>query len=276
MLVDVKLGGEKRRLHMRSTNSATITFGLVSIPVKFYTAAASEAVSFKMLTPDGHTVKQKLTDAVTGAEVTHDQCDKGYEVAKDNFVRITKDELKALEVESESKTCDIVEFVPAPTVDLIAVEKSYYLGPDKGAEKGYALLSEAMANTNRMAVAQWNSRGKEHLVTIRAYKGGLVLHQMYYATEVRPFEECKPTVTKPVSDAERNMAGKLVEALSVAAFDPSKYEDHYVARVKKAVDVKVSGGTFKTATSEAPKGATVIDMASLLAASLEAAAKLKK
>lgn len=260
----------------RSVGSATITFGLVSIPVKLYTACSSEAVSFNMLTPKGNRVKQKLTDSVTGEEVTHDQCDKGYEVAKDEFIRITKDEMKSLEAECEAKTCDIIEFVPAPSVDLLQVEKSYYLGPDKGAEKGYALLSEAMAASNRIAVAQWNARGKEHLVTVRPYKGGLVMHQMYYATEVRPFEEVKPTATKPVSDAEKNMALKLVESLSVAAFEPTKFEDHYVARVKKAIDEKVAGGSFKTAATEAPKMGSVLDLTALLAKSLEAAASTLK
>ena len=256
----------------RSTGSATITFGLVSIPVKFYTACSPEAVSFNMLTPKGNRVKQKLVDSVTGEEVTQADCNKGYEVSKDTYVTITKDELKALEAECESKTCDIIEFVPAASVDLLQVEKSYYLGPDKGADKGYMLLAEAMAGSNRVAVAQWNARGKENLVVVRPYNGGLVLHQMYYATEVRPFEEVRPTAKPNVSDAERNMALKLVESLSVGAFDSTKYKDGYVERVKKALDDKANGGVIKTSATEPAKGATVTDIASLLAASLEAAA----
>ena len=262
----------------RSVGSATITFGLVSIPVKLYTACSAEGVSFTMLTPKGNTVKQSYRDAVTGEEVAQGDCHKGYQLTKDQIVPITKDELKALEAECESKTVDIIEFVPASSVDLLQVEKTYYLGTE-GAEKGYLLLAEAMAAKNAIAVAQWNSRGKENLVTIRSYNGGLVMHQMFYANEVRPFEEVKPTSRSAVSDAERNMAVKLVESLEAKAYDPTKFKDGYVERVKKAIEEKVAageGGTFKTASTESAPVAKVVDLASLLAASLDAAsAKLK-
>jgi DNA end-binding protein Ku len=259
---------------MRSIGSAVITFGLVSVPVKFYTACASESVSFNMLTPKGNRIKQKLVDSVTGEEVTHADCDKGYEVAKDEFVRITKDELKALEAECEAKTVDITEFVEASSVDPLYVEKSYYLGPDKGAEKGYVLLAEVMATKNRVAVAQWNARGKENLVVIAPYKGGLVLHQMYYASEVRPFDEIKVATKSPISAPEREMAGKLLDSLTTEKFDPSKYKDHYVERVKKAIEDKVTSGSIKTATVEVPK-ASVLDLMAVLKASLEKTAAEK-
>jgi DNA end-binding protein Ku len=253
----------------KSIGSAVISFGLVSVPVKFYTACASEAVSFNMLTPKGNRVKQKLVDSVTGEEVTHADCDKGYEVAKDEFVRITKDELKALEAECESKAVEILEFVPQESVDLLHVEKSYYLGPDKGGEKGYLLLAETMAEMKRVAVAQWNARGKEHLVVLQSYRGGLVIHQMYYATEIRDFDEIKVATKAPISDAEKSMARALLQTLTSDAFDQTKYKDHYVERVKKAIDDKVSGGVIKTATVETPKGGGVVDLAALLAKSLE-------
>jgi len=260
----------------RSIGSATITFGLVSIPVKFYTACSSEAVSFNMLSPKGNRIKQKLTDSVTGEEVTHADCEKGYEIAKDEYVRITKDELKALEAECEAKTVDITEFVENVSVDPLYVEKSYYLGPDKGAEKGYLLLAEVMTERKRVAVAQWNSRGKENLVVIAPYKGGLILHQMYYASEVRPFDEIKVATKTPISEAERSMAGKLLDSLSAEKFDPSKYKDHYVERVKKAIEEKVTSGSIKTsAIVEVPK-ASVLDLMAVLKASLEATADKKK
>jgi DNA end-binding protein Ku len=263
----------------RSTNSATITFGLVSIPVKFYTSADAEGVKFNQLTPKGNRTKQKLIDSVTGEEVTHDQLDKGYEYAKDQFIRLTKEELKSLEAECDSKTVDITEFVEASSVDPLWVEKTYYLGADKGAEKGYLLLSQAMAANNRVAVAQWNARGKEHLVCIRPYKGGLVLHQMYYATEVRPFDEIAVTSKLPITDGERNMATKLLQSMSAETFDQTKYQDHYVARVRAAIDEKVAageGGTFKTATINAPTVGKVISLEDLLAKSLDTAAAKKK
>jgi DNA end-binding protein Ku len=259
----------------KATGSATITFGLVSVPVKMYTACASESVSFNMLTPAGNRVKQKLFDAVSGEEVTHADCDKGYEVAKDVLVRITKEELKGLEAECESKAVEIAEFVDAASVDLLQVEKTYYLGPDKGGDKGYLLLAETMGTTGRVAVAQWNTRGKENLVVIRPYQGGLLLHQMYYANEVRPFDEIKVTGKAVVSAAERDMAVKLLDSLTTGTYDPTKYTDHYVERVKKAIEEKQASGTIKTSAVAESVGAVVIDLAALLAKSLENAADKK-
>lgn len=255
---------------MRSIGSASITFGLVSIPVKLYTAASSESVSFNMLTPDGNRVKQKYTDSVTGADVTYDQCDKGYEVAKDQFVRFSKDEIKALEAES-TKTMDIREFVDAASLDLLHVEKSYLLGPDKGGDKGMLLLSDTMKALGKVAVAQWNSRGKEHLVVIRPYKGSLVVHQMYYQNEVRNPEEIELAKIM-ISDAERNMAAKLVQALSTDTFDASKYEDGFVKRVQDAIERKMAGQPI--VAPEAPK-ATVLDLMAALQASLDKAGDKK-
>jgi DNA end-binding protein Ku len=258
---------------MRSTGSATITFCLINIPVKLYTpVSASEGVKFNQLTPKGNRVKQKNFDAVTGEEVSYDQLDKGYEVAKDEYIRITKDELKALDAECDSKTVDITEFVNADSVDALFVEKSYYLGPDKGAEKGYSLLAEAMTEQKKVAVAQWNARGKEHLVTIRPYRGGLVMQQMYYANEVRPFDEVKPTKAGAVSEAERGMAMKLIASLSATAFDASKFKDSWTERVRAAIEEKKTSGTIKVSATTPATTSNVLDLSALLTRSLEAAA----
>lgn len=253
---------------IRSIGSASITFGLVSIPVKLYTAASSEAVSFNMLTPSGNRVKQKYTDAVSNEEVSFADCDKGFEVSEGQYVRFTKDEIKALEAEN-SKTMDIREFVDADSIDFVQVEKSYYLGPDKGGDKGLVLLSETMKSLGKVAVAQWNSRGKEHLVVIRPYRGGLVLHQMYYENEVRSFDEIKVGKTN-ISDAERGMAGQLVQALGTPGFDSSKYRDTFGERVRAAVERKLAG--MPVEVPEAPK-TTVLDLFAALRASLEGALK---
>lgn len=223
----------------RATSSATITFGLVSIPVKLYTAASSEAVSFNMLSPAGNRLSQKMVDKVTGEEVQRNDTLKGYEYAKDQYVSFTADELKTLEAASD-KTVDIKEFVELSSVDLLQVEKSYYLGPDKGGDKGYALLARTMREMGKVAVAQWAARGKEQLVLVRPYKDGLVLHQMYYAAEVRDFEEIEVAKLE-IAEAESEMAKLLIEKLSTGGFDPSKYEDTYRKRVKEAVDQKVAG-----------------------------------
>jgi len=251
----------------RSILSATLTFGLVTIPVKLYTAASSENVSFNMLTPAGNRVKQHYTDSVTGDPVEQRDCLKGYEVAKDQYVSFTADEIKALEAEKD-KCMNIREFVDADSIDLAQVEKSYYLGPDKGGDKAYTLISETMKAMGKVAVAQWSARGKEQLVIIRPYRGGLILHQMFYAAEVRDFDEigfAKITI----SDEERNMAAQLLTALTTGKFEPSKYEDGYVARVKAAVERKVAGiPAPEVKSAPAP---SVIDLMAALKASIDAA-----
>ena len=253
----------------RSTNSGTITFGLVTIPVKFYTSASPERVSFNLLSPAGNRVQQQYIDAVSGAVVEGGMggCDKGYEIEKDKFVHFTKDELKALDAECEGKTIDIQEFVPEGALDPVAIEKSYFLGPDKS-DKAYLLLSEAMTSKKVVAVAQWNSRGKEHLVTIAPYKGGLVLYQMYYATEVKNFGEIEIAVKLPISDPERRMAQKLIDSLTSEEFDAAKYEDTYVQRVKQAIETKAGGGTLKAAPATVPQAGNVLDISALLEQSI--------
>jgi len=263
---------------MRSNSSATIVFGLVAIQVKFYTAASAENIQFNMVTRAGNRVKRPLLDAVTNQEVAHDECDRGYEVAKNELIVFKAEELKALESECEAKEVVIQEFVDAASIDPVWIEKSHYLGPDKGADRGYLLLAATMDGMGQVAIAQWNTRGKEHLVVIRPYKGGLMLQQLFYTNEVRDFGEIEFAVKQPVSDAERSMAGKLVSSLATGEFEPSKYEDGYRARVLAAIEEKKTNGTFKpvTATQTAASG-SVFDLGALLAKSLEAAvAKPKK
>lgn len=254
---------------MRSINSVSISFGLVSVPVKVYTSASSESVKFNMLTPAGNRVKQKYTDAVTGQELEFKDCDKGYEISTDQFVRFTSEDMKALEAE-KSKVIEIKEFVDASSVGDVYVEKNYYLGPDKGGDKGYLLLSETMKSLGKVAVAQWNSRGREHLVVIRPYKNGLLLQEMFYANEVRDFSEI-PVAKVNVFDQEREMAAKLVQALSSGAFDPSKYSDSYGDRVKAAVERKLAGKSVEV--SAAPKKDNVLDLLAALQASVDAVSK---
>jgi DNA end-binding protein Ku len=254
----------------RAVSSATLSFGLVSIPVKLYVAASAEPVSFNMITPDGNRVKQKLVDSISGEEVQRDLCNKGYEWAKDQFVVFTAAEIKALEAE-KSEAMEIKEFIPAEAFDPLMVEKSYYLGADKGGDKGYVLLSRTMKETGKVAVARWNSRGREHLIIVRPYQNGLVLHQMFYANEVRDFAEVGKTGNVNFHDIEVDMAAKLVTALSTDCYEPSKYEDGFVTRVKTAVDQKANGQEVSVAPS--PVKSNVVDLMAALKASLEASAK---
>lgn len=250
---------------MRSFASAIISFGLVAIPVKVYAATSESKVSFNLITPSGNRVKQKLTDAVDGTEVTQAACQKGYEYAKDQFVTFTADELKALESGAD-KSMAIQEFVDVASVDSLYIETTYYLGPDKGGDRGYSLLSRMMSKLGKVAVAQWTNRGRDHLVVIRPYGEGLMLQQCFYEDEVRDFEEitvAKFEMTKP----EEMVAAQLVKALSTGAFEPAKYENRYVKRVLGAVEQKVAGHEI-AAAPEAPQ-ASIVDLFAALKASIE-------
>jgi DNA end-binding protein Ku len=253
----------------RAISSATISFGLVAIPVKLYTATSSQQVHFNMLHPETKTrVQQQYITPATGEVVNRSSLVRGYEYARGQFVVFSDEELKALETE-RSNSVDIVEFVPLSSVDLLSVEKTYYLGPDKGGDKAYRLLTEAMQRTQKVAVGRWAARGKEQLVLLRPYKSGLLLHQMFYANEVRSFEEIDTGATYQFKDVELNLAENLIAQLSQDAFDPSRYKDEYASRVLAAVDQKVAGEQVHVA-QEVPK-AQVIDLFEALKQSLEQA-----
>ena len=257
----------------RATSSGTISFGLVSIPVKFYTAASSEQASFNMLHKKcGGRVKQQYICPTDNNEVV-ERTDmvKGYEYARGQYAVFSDEELKALEAE-RSNSIEISEFVPIESVDFVQVEKTYYLGPDKGGDKAYRLLSESMTKKEMVAVGRWASRGKEQLVLIRPYgKDGIILHQLYYATEVRAFDEIDTGATFKFSDKEHELAEKLIEQLSSESFEPEKYSDSYSQRVDTAVQQKIEGKEI-TIAPEAPK-AQIIDLFEALKKSLSNTAK---
>jgi DNA end-binding protein Ku len=253
----------------RAISSATISFGLVAIPVKLFTATSSQQVHFNMLHPETKTrVQQQYITPATGEVVSRSSLVKGYEYARGQFVVFTDEELKGLEAE-RSNSIDIVEFVPLSSVDLLQVEKTYYLGPDKGGDKAYRLLTESMLHTHKVAVGRWAARGKEQLVLVRPYKSGLLLHQMFYANEVRSFEEVDTGATFQFKDIELNLAEKLIAELSTDAFVPDRYKDEYAGRVLAAVEQKVAGEQVHV-TQEVPR-AQVIDLFEALKQSLEQA-----
>jgi DNA end-binding protein Ku len=251
----------------RAVLSGTISFGLVSIPVKFFTAASSEQVSFNMLHKKcGGRLKMQFICPTDNEVVERSDTVKGYEYSKGQYVQFTEEELKAMETE-RGGSIEITEFVPVSSVDFIQVEKSYYLGPDKGGDKAYRLLGEAMTTKGRVAVGRWSARGKEQVVLVRPYgKDGLVIHQLYYANEVRAFSEIDTGATFTFSEKEHELAGKLIEELASETFDAAKYTDSYSERVKAAVDQKVAGQEI-TIAPEAPK-AQIIDLFEALKKSL--------
>lgn len=250
-----------------SIGSGTISFGLVSIPIKMYTAAAAGGVAFNMLHAKcGSRIKQQTFCPTCNEVVQRNELVRGYEYAKDQYVRFTDEELKGLEGET-SKVIDIAEFVPLPKVDPVYFEKSYYLGPDKGGEKAYRLLSDAMAQADRVALATFVMRGKESLVLIRPAQKGLMLHTMYFADEVRDFGEVDKGEGAKMREGELQLALRLIEELSHEDFKPEQYHDEYRTRVLEMASAKAEGQEVTAAAPAAPR-AQVIDLMDALKESL--------
>src|SRR3954471_4312806 len=252
----------------RSIGSLTISFGMVSIPVKLYSATeSSRAISFNLLHKAcGSRLKQQYFCVKEEVPVAREDMAKGYEFAKDQYVMFTPEELKALE-EAGTHSADITEFVPLKSVDPVYFDKAYYLGPDKGGAKPYALLARALRETGRCALGRWAARGKQYIVMIRPIEDGLVMQQLLYAGEVRSIKDIEIPATEG-RDNELKLAKQLIEAQSVETFDPSQYTDAVAERIEAAVQKKIEGQEI--ATSEAPQqGAQVIDLMEALRASLE-------
>lgn len=250
----------------RPTSSTTISFGLVSIPVKIYTATSAQDVHFNQLHKKcGGRLKQKLYCPVDDEYVERTDIVKGYEIAKNQYVQFAEEELRALDAE-RFPTLDLVQFVPESTVDFIYIEKSQYLGPDKGGDKAFNLLTKAMRRMERIAVGRYWSRGKVQLVLLRPYKKGLVLHQVYYANEVRPYDDVELGADQRFSQGEEDLAARLIEQLSADAFAPEQFHDEYAERVRKAADEKAAGSQI-TVAPEQP-AAQIIDLFEALKQSL--------
>jgi DNA end-binding protein Ku len=257
----------------RALGSATIAFGLVSIPVKLYSAAESSAqIRFNQIDQrDGSRVKQQLISSKSGEIVPREEIVKGYEFSKGQYVLFTSEELKAIEVVS-TYTIDIEEFVPAGSVDRIYFDKAYYLGPDKGGARAYQLLSRALEETGRIAVGRYAARGKQHLIMLRPVNDGeqqgLLLEQLYYADEIRSFQEV-PVDDVEVKDAELKLAKQLIDQGAKENFDPSSYHDEVRAKVLEMIERKVEGEDITIAPQEHPEH-KIIDIMEALKASLDA------
>jgi DNA end-binding protein Ku len=256
----------------RSIASLTISFGMVSIPVKLYSATeASRAMSFNLLHKAcGSRLKQQYFCVKEEVPVAREDMAKGYEFAKDQYVMFTPEELKALE-EAGTHSAEITEFVPAKAIDPVFFDKAYYLGPDKGGAKPYALLARALKESGRCALGRWAARGKQYIVLIRPMEEGLVeglvMQQLLYAAEVRSIKDLDLPKTE-VKDAELKLAQQLIAQQASDRFDPSAYTDEVRARIEAAIQKKVEGQEITMA--EAPQqGAQVIDLMEALRASLE-------
>jgi DNA end-binding protein Ku len=251
----------------RALGSGTISFGLVSIPVKLYTATSSQGVAFHYLHAKcGSRIKQQQFCPNCNEVADRQALVRAYEFAKDQYVRFSEDELKSLEQEA-SKLIDISEFVPLSKVDPVYFDKAYYLGPDTGGEKAYRLLADAMAKTDRVALAKFVMRGKESLVIVRPAQDGLMLHTMYFADEVRNFGEVDKGQPAKPREGELELAARLIQELSSDEFRPESYQDEYRLRVLDLVNLKVEGKEITAAAPQAQR-AQVIDLMEALKESL--------
>lgn len=258
----------------RALGSATIAFGLVSIPVKLYSAAESAAtVRFNQIDRrDGARIKQQLISANSGEVVPKDEIVKGYEFAKGQYVLFSPDEIKALEV-AATYMIDIDQFLPDGSVDRIYFDKAYYLGPDKGGARAYHLLAEALRSTGRIAVGRYAARGRQHLVLVRPKENGLLLEQLHYADEVRAFSEVPLDVVE-VKKAELELARQLIDQAASDSFVPTNYRDEVRDQIMSLIQRKVEGEDISVAPTEKPEH-KIIDIMEALKASLNAPDKRK-
>ena len=261
----------------RSIANATISFGLVSVPVNLYSSAESKAsVSFNMLHKKcgGRLKQQYICPRDDNEVVERTDTVKGYEFAKDQYVILSAEELKAIE-EKATGMIDVIEFVPLAKVDREYVDKVYYLGPDKGADRAYRLLAAALLDTGRAALGQYAARGKAHLVLLRPLNGVIVMEQLHYADEVRPTTE----VTVPegeVKPMELALAKQLIEQTTNENFEPSKYKDIVRERVLETIQRKVEGQDITADITPETGGGKIIDLMDALKASLASTAAVEK
>ena len=255
----------------RSIASLTISFGLVAIPVKLYSATvSSERISFNLLRQkDGSRVKQQYIAVNDGKPVERSEMVKGYEFAKDQYVMFSPEELKALE-DATTHSIDIGQFVPLDSVDPVYFDGTYYLAPDKGGAKPYTLLATALRKAGQCAVGRWISRGKEHIVIIRALEAGLAMHQLHFKAEVRDLKDLGVEAA-PVSEPELKLARQLIDQLGAKRFDPNEYSDEHKVRIEAAIQRKVDGKEVSLAEGPvSAKGGNVIDLMEALRASIDA------
>jgi len=251
----------------RPISSATLSFGLVSVPVKLYSTSESAAsISFNWLHKKcGSRLKQQYVCPQDGEKVERDEMVKGYEFSKGQYVMFAPEELKALE-QKATESIDIAEFVPAEQVGRVFMDKMYYLGPDKGGERAYRLLSAALNETKLSALARYAARGKQYLVLVRPNDGGLVMEQLHYADEVRSFGEV-PIGEGDVKPEELQLAVQLVKQSASDTFNPEAYEDDVRKRTLEQIQQKVEGKEITSAPTEEPQ-AQIIDLMEALKASL--------
>jgi len=244
----------------RSVWKGSISFGLVKIPIKLYSAAEDKTYSFNQLCRNGHRIQYKRWCPVEEIEVPYQEIQKGYEMSKDNYALIYKEELEKIKLKT-TKTIDIKEFVDAKELDPIFVQKSYYVAPDsKTPDKAYLLLVNILKSTDKIGIGKVVLREREQLVVLRAFQRGIIMHLLHYLDEIRPMDEIKEisaSVTNKIKLEEQELAlGKiLVEQLGSNRFDISNYSDAYTKELEKLIKAK-SEGKLHIVNEEEPKETT--------------------
>lgn len=251
----------------RAIATAQIAFGLVSIPVKLFSAAeSSEKISFNMLHKEcGSRIQQQLFCPKDERTIDRTEVVKGYEFARGQYVLFSEEELKMLE-EKSTQTIDITEFVPSTEIDPIYFSKAYYLGPDKGGDRAYSLLSKALQETGRWALAKYAARGKQYLTILRPLGNGLVLQQLYYPNEIRSIDEIELGDSN-VKENELKMAVQLAEMGASDEFHPENYRDEQTEKTRELIQRKIDGEEITSLETQEPR-AQVIDLMEALRASL--------
>ena len=254
----------------RPLATASISFGLVSVPVQMYSASeGSSSISFNWIHKDcGSRLKQQYICAREGVKVERDEMVKGYEVAKDQYVLFNPDELKALD-EVGTNTIEIVEFVPQEKVQRVYIDRPYYLAPAKGGDRAYRLLREAMKETGLSAIGRYAARGKQYLIMLSPMDDAIMMEQLHYADEVRSVSEV-PIPSGEVKDTELKLAVNLVQQLAAEEFRPEQYRDEVRDRVMELINKKIEGEDITAAPDVAP-AAQIIDLMAALKASLDKA-----
>lgn len=246
-----------------------LTFGLVSLPVRLYSAARSESISFNQLHKhDGSRVKQVLYCQLEDKPIPRSEIVKGFEYEKDRYVVIEDDEVKKVAPQT-AKVMEILEFVKSDQVDPIYLETSYYMAPDEAGEKPYALLFDGLKKTGYVGIARISMHNREHIVVLRPGKNGVLLHTMYFTHEIRHVDEFRTDLSL-VKEKESALATSLIEALA-AEFEPEKYKDNYRENLLKMIEAKKQGEEI-VATPE-PQQGKVVDILEALKASLAMAKK---
>ena len=252
----------------RATSSGTISFGLVSIPVKLYAASKSKALRFNMLHETDHSrLKQKLVCNECGDDVERSETVKGYEYSRGQYVVLSEEEIRSVETKND-KSIEIEEFIPLAQVDPIFFDKSNLLGPDKGGAKAYTLLADAMRASGKAAIGRYSTRGRQALVLLRATDDGLVMHGLLYADEVRSHGDVDMGDEVAFKEGELDLALQLIDQLSTDEFRPGKFEDGYRQALLEIVDRKVAGEEI-VQMPQADAAAPIIDLMAALKQSIE-------